>query len=410
MPQGGNMAAFGYVVLDAAGKESKGSIEADNIEAARLELKKQGNIIVDIKKQGMFTKDVNIKIGGYPKPRDLSVFCRQFVSMSKAGVTIVESLRMLSEQTENERLREAADGVRVSVEKGETLARSLALYPKIFPELFINMVSAGEASGSLDVALERMSVHFEKASKTKALVKKAMIYPIVVVCVAIAVIIVMLTVVIPNYVNMFAELGTDLPAITKMVQKMSDALINYWMIIVPAVIAIAVSIKTFAGTDTGKHIFHKIQIKAPALGNLTTKQASSQVARTLSTLLAAGVPLVEAVEIVASTMDNVYYREAMVDCKKEIIVGQPLSRPMQQCGLFPPMVYHMVRIGEETGNTEEMLSKLADYYDDEVEVAVQSFMAALEPLIIVVLAVIVLVLVGACMAPMLSMYQAMENL
>lgn len=404
------MAAFGYVVLDATGKEIKGSIEADNLEAARQELKKQGNVIVDIKAQGLFTKDFNVKIGGWPKPRDLSVWCHQFVSMSKAGVTIVESMRMLSEQTENDRLREATEGVRVSVEKGETLARSLALYPKIFPDILVNMVSAGEASGSLDTALERMSVHFEKANKTKALVKKAMIYPLVVVVVAIAVVIVMLTVVIPNYTKMFSELGTDLPAITKAVQKLSDLLIQRWMIIVPAVVAIAVAVKTFAGTDQGKHFFDKIKIKAPMLGTLSIKQAASQMSRTMSTLMAAGVPLVEAVDIVSNTMDNVYYKEALQDAKKEIIIGQPLSRPLQQCGLFPPMVYHMVRIGEETGNTEEMLGTLADYYDEEVEVAVASFMAALEPLIIVVLAVIVLVLVGACMAPMLSMYQAMESL
>lgn len=404
------MAAFGYVVLEASGKEVKGSIEADTIEQARQELKKQGKIIVDLKAQNMFNKDINLQIGGWPKPRDLSVWCRQFVSMSKAGVTIIESLRMLSEQTENDRLREATEGVRVSVEKGDTLARSLEEFPKIFPELLVNMVAAGEASGSLEVALERMAVHFEKASKTKALVKKAMIYPIVVIIVAIAVIVVMLTVVIPNYTKMFADLGTDLPAITKMVQKLSDLLIQYWMIIVPAIIAVFVLVKTYAATDSGKHFFHKIQIKAPLISNLIIKQNAAAMARTMSTLLAAGVPLIECVEIVATTLDNVYYREAMEDCKREVIVGQPLSRPLQQCGLYPPMVFHMVRIGEETGNTEEMLTTLADYYDEEVEVAVQSFMAALEPLIIVVLAVIVLVLVGACMAPMLSMYQAMDNL
>lgn len=404
------MASFGYVVMDGAGKESKGSIEADSIELARQELKKQGNTILDIKEQSILNKDINIKIGGWPKPRDLSVWCRQFVSMSKAGVTIIESLKMLSEQTENERLREASTKVRVSVEKGETLANSLAEHPKVFPSLLVNMVAAGEASGSLDVALERMSTHFEKASKTKALVKKAMIYPVVVICVAIAVVIVMLTVVIPNYTKMFADLGTDLPAITKAVQKLSDILIDKWMIIVPVLVIIVLCVKAFANTDQGRHFFHKLQISLPLIKTLIIKQSAAGLSRTMSTLLAAGVPLVEAVEIVVSTMDNVYYKEAMQNAKMEIMIGQPLSRPLEQCGLFPPMVYHMVRIGEETGNTEEMLSKLADYYDDEVEVAVQSFMAALEPLIIVVLAVIVLVLVGACMAPMLSMYQAMDNL
>ncbi|MBE5884214.1 MAG: type II secretion system F family protein [Lachnospiraceae bacterium] len=404
------MAAFGYEALDSAGKNVKGSIEADSIEQARQELKRQGLVVLDITKQSLFTKDLNFKIGGYPTPRDLSVFCRQFVSMSKAGVTLVDTLKMLSEQTENERLQEATEGVRVSVEKGETLAHSLEAYPKIFPELLVKMVAAGEASGSLEVALERMAIHFEKSAKTKALVKKAMIYPIAVCCVAIGVVIVMLTVVIPNYTDMFADMGTELPAITKAVAACSDFIITKWFILLPIIIVIAVLLKMFAQTDQGIHFFHKMQLSIPMFRNLIMKQASSQVARTMCTLLAAGVPLVEAVNIVSETMDNVYYKEALQNCKNEIIIGQPFSRPLQECGLFPPMVYHMTRIGEETGNTEEMLSTLADYYDEEVEVAVQAFMAALEPMIIIVLAGVVLVLVGACMAPMLTMYQALDQL
>lgn len=404
------MAAYGYEALDRAGKTVKGSIDADNIDKAKSELKQQGFTLLNIKEQSLLTRDINIEIGGYPKPRDLSVFCRQFVSMTRAGVSILEALKMLSEQTENKQLKKAVEGVRVSVEKGETLARSIKEYPKVFPELMVNMVAAGESSGSIDIAMERMAVQFEKANKTRALVKKAMMYPIIVCFVAIAVVIVMLVVVIPNYADMFKELGTDLPGITKAVQAASNFIINYWYILVPVIIAIAIAMQMFAKTDMGKHVFHGIQLKVPALKNLKTKQASSQMARTMSTLLAAGVPLIEAVEIVGNTMDNVYFREAMDTCKNEIIIGQPLSRPLEEAGLFPPMVYHMVRIGEESGNTEEMLNKLADYYDEEVEMAVQTLMAAMEPLIIVVLAVIVGVLIAACMAPMLTMYNAMENL
>lgn len=404
------MAAYGYEALDRAGKTIKGSIDADTIDKAKSELKQQGYTLLSIKEQSLLTRDLNIEIGGYPKPRDLSVFCRQFVSMTRAGVSILEALKMLSEQTENKQLKKAVEGVRVSVEKGETLARSLKEYPKVFPELMVNMVAAGESSGSIDVALERMAVQFEKANKTRALVKKAMMYPIIVCLVAIAVVIVMLVVVIPNYATMFSELGTDLPGITKAVQAASNFIIGYWYILIPVIIVVAILLKMFSQTDMGKHVFHGLQLKIPALKNLKTKQASSQMARTMSTLLAAGVPLIEAVEIVGNTMDNVYFREAMDTCKNEIIIGQPLSRPLEEVGLFPPMVYHMVRIGEESGNTEEMLNKLADYYDEEVEMAVQTLMAAMEPLIIVVLAVIVGVLVAACMAPMLSMYGAMENL
>ena len=402
------MAAYGYEALNSAGKEIKGSVEADNIEAARQVLKKQGIQVISIKPQSALTKDINIKVGGYPKPRDMSVFCRQFVSMTKAGVTISEALKMLTEQTENDRLREAAEGVRVSVEKGETLASSLAMYPKIFPSLMVHMVEAGEASGSLDVALERMATQFEKSAKTSAMVKKAMIYPVAVCIVALAVVVVMLVVIIPTYAPLFESLGTDLPALTKAVQAASNFIITKWFILVPAIIAIVVLIKMFAETDTGIHFFDKLKLSIPAYKNLEVKTASAQMARTLSTLMAAGVPLVDAVEIVSNVMPNVYFKEALQDCKNEIIIGQPLSKPLEQCGLFPPMVYHMTRIGEETGATEEMLAKQADYYEEEVEAAVASFMAAMEPVIIIVLAAIVLVLVGACLMPMMTMYETLN--
>ncbi|MCH5271240.1 MAG: type II secretion system F family protein [Lachnospiraceae bacterium] len=404
------MASYGYEAIDKAGKIVKGSVEADNEEKAKFEVKQQGLTLLELKTQSVFTKDLNIEIGGYPKPRDLSVFCRQFVAMTKAGVSILEALKMLSEQTENKQLQMATEGVRVSVEKGETLAHALSEYPKVFPDLLINMVAAGESSGSLDVALERMAVQFEKSSKTQALVKKAMIYPAALCVVMVGVVIVMLTVVIPNYVNMFADLGTDLPGLTKAVMAASDFIIGKWFILVPVIIVIVVAIRSFAKTDSGKHVFHGLKLKLPAFKNLEVKSASAMMSRTLSTLLAAGVPLIEAVDIVSNTMQNVYFKEALDNCKNEIVIGQPLSRPLEECGLFPPMVYHMTRIGEEAGNTEEMLTKLADYYDEEVEMAVQSLMAAMEPMIIVVMAGVVGVLIGACMAPMLSMYQALDNL
>lgn len=404
------MAAFGYEALLPNGKVSKGSITADNVELARQELKRQGMVVLKVTPQTALTKDLNLKIGGKPKPRDLGVFCRQFVGMSRAGVTLVDTLKMLCEQTENDKLREALEGVKTSVEKGETLADSMKAYPKIFSELFINMVAAGEASGSLDVALERMSEHFEKSAKTGAMVKKAMIYPIAVCVIAIAVVIVMLVVVIPNYTSMFESLDAELPGITKAVAAASDFVIKKWIILVVVVVAAVAGIGTFASTDKGRHFFHKIQLKMPLFSTLVVKQASSQMARTMSTLMAAGVPLIESVAIVGKIMANVYYKEALDVCKNEVVIGQPLSKPLEDSGLFPPMVYHMVRIGEETGNTESMLSKMADYYDEEVEAAVASLMAAMEPMIIVVLAGICIVLIGACMAPMLTMYSALDNL
>ncbi len=404
------MATWGYVAVDKSGKEIKGSRDAESKEQAARELKNQGLIVLELSEQNLLTRDISFDFGGKPTPRDLAVFCRQFASITRAGVTIIQTLNMLAEQTENVKLQKALQAVRADVEKGESFADSLAQHPKVFPDLLVQMAKAGEASGSLETAMERMAIQFEKSAKTQALVKKAMIYPIVVALVAVAVVIVMLVFVIPRYMDMFEELGTELPGITKMVVAMSNFIQNNWYIIIPVVIVVVFVFKTWSKTYSGKHILGKLALKVPAIKNLVVKSASSQMARTLSTLLTAGVPLVEAVDIVADTMGNIWFKEALKEAVEQIMIGVPMSQPLQTCGLFPPMVYHMVRIGEEAGSTEDMLNKLADYYEEEVEMAVQSLMAAMEPMIIIVLAGVVGVLIGAVMAPMVSMYAALDNL
>lgn len=403
------MAVYGYEAIDKTGKASKGSIDADSLNAARSELKRQNLTVVNIAEQNALTRDINIDIGGKPTARDLSVFCRQFVSMTRAGVSILEAMKMLCEQTENKRLQKALEVVRVSMEKGEPLAESLAKEPKIFPGIMVNMVAAGEASGSLDTSLDRVATQLERRSKTQALVKKAMVYPIVLMVVAIAVVIVMLVFVIPQYSTMFESLDTELPAITQAVLTASDFIKAKWYLLIAGVLALVFGIKGFAGTDLGKHVFGKIAISLPGVKELTVKSAAASMARTMSTLMAAGVPMVEAVEIVANTMTNIWFKEALLDAKEQIGLGVPFSQPLEDCGLFPPMAYHMVRIGEESGSVEDMLDKLAEYYEEEVEMAVQSLMAMMEPLIIVVLAAIVSVLIASVLAPMMKMYEALDN-
>lgn len=404
------MAIYGYIAIDKAGKEIKGSMDADSDEKAGDTLRGQGLIPIELKEQNLLTKDFNIEIGGKPTARDLSVFCRQFVSMTRAGVSILEALKLLRDQTEHKGLARAIRDVQANVEKGEPLAASLKEFPRIFPNLMITTIAAGESSGSLDIAFDRMATHFEKAAKTKALVKKAMIYPAVIAVVAVGVVIVMLTFVIPNYTSMFEDMNMELPALTKAVVAASHALIQYWYLFLGGIIALITGVGYFMKTDTGELLFGKLALKIPIFSNLAVKSASSQLARTLSTLLAAGVPLVEAVEITGNTMENVLFKTAMMDAKDQIIRGVPLSTPLEECGLFPPMVYHMIRIGEEAGSTEDMLEKLADYYDEEVEMATQALMAAMEPAIIIVMAAIVCVLIGAVMAPMLQMYTGLDNL
>lgn len=405
------MPSFSYTVIDKSGKQKTASAEADSMDKLTGQLKSEGYTVINISEQNAFNKDISIGGAGgkKPGPRDFSIWCRQFESMLVAGVTVIEGLNMLAAQTENKRLRDATKNVQVSVEKGETLANSMKA-EGVFPDLLINMTKAGEASGSLEISFNRMATQFEKDSKTQAMVKKAMVYPIVVVIVAIVVVCVMLIVVIPNYVSMFADMGTELPAITKMVQHMSDFLISKWYIVIAVGAAIVFAVGAFAKTNFGIHLIAKATLKLPVISDFTVKSATAMFARTLSTLLAAGISLVDAVDIVADTMPNALIREAMKDCKEQVMQGVPLSQPLETCGLFPPMVYQMTKIGEESGDVESLLTKLADYYEEEVEMATQALMAAMEPMIIIVLAVVVGFLVGACMAPMLTMYQALDNL
>ncbi len=404
------MADFSYEAISANGKEVKGTIVAENPDSARAQLKNQGLVVTSVKEQGLLDKEISIGPKKRITPRELAVFCRQFVSMSKAGVTIIECLSLLREQTENPRLAQAIRDVQTSVEKGETLAYGLESQPDVFPSLMCTTIAAGEASGSLEVSLERMADQFEKSAKTQAMVKKAMIYPIVVALVALGVVILMLVKVIPSYTDMFDDLGTELPKITQMVVAASDFIIAYWFIIFPVVIGIVLGLKAWFKTDSGQLAWSTFQLKVPAIKNLVIKSACSSLARTLSTLLAAGVGLTDAVGIVSDTMTNVLIRDALRFSRDEVMKGVPLSEPIEDSGLFPPMLYHMMRIGEEAGNSEEMLTKLADYYDEEVEMATQSLMALMEPAIILVLAGVVGVLIGAIMAPMLAMYKAMDNL
>ncbi len=406
------MATYKYSAVDKSGKMITGTIEADNEQRAAEQLKKEGKMPTEIKEQGIMDKDINMADLFKKKipVRDMSIFCRQFVSMHRAGVTILETMRMLTEQTENERLKEGLQEVYLGVQKGESLAASMAKCPDVFPKLLIHMVSAGEASGSLDVAFERMAVQFEKSAKIQGLIKKTMVYPIMVLIVAVVVVIVMLTYIVPTFMDMFKDMEIDMPAITLAVVAASDWLKANWILALVIVIVLFFAIRWFVRTETGEIFVAKMAIKIPIFADLTVKQNAAKFARNLSTMLAAGISMPDAVEIVSETMSNKYFTTAMKDARGDVMQGIPLSQPIERCGLFPPMVYHMVRIGEETGNIEQMLDTLAEYYEEEVEVATESLMAALEPLMIIGLAAICMVIIGAVLAPMASMYTGLDNL
>ncbi len=404
------MESFSYKAVSAAGKDVKGSVEAESREEAARKIKEQGLVPVSIGKQGALDKDVNIPIfkGKKIPARDMSVFCRQFASILKAGVSVINALEMLAEQTENKKLKEAIVQTQSNVEKGESLSDSMKLNDA-FPSILIDMVRAGEASGSLENSLTRMAIQFEKDAKLKGIVKKAMMYPIVLLCVMIGVIIVMLTFVIPSFMTMFEDLDSELPVTTRAILAMSDSLKNYWYIYILVIVGIVVGIQMYKHTDDGRHNLDKLKLKIPVFGLLQTKTACASFARTMSTLLQAGMPMIDALEISSSTMKNVLFYDGLQKVKNGVSLGLPLSNQLKATGLFPPMVVHMVGIGEETGNVEEMLTNSATYYEEEVEVQTQTLTSLMEPIIIVLMALVVVMLIMAIYQPMIQLYNTLGN-
>jgi type IV pilus assembly protein PilC len=403
------LAGYSYVVIDANGKEKKGKMEAPDQERVFHSLRAEGFYPVSIKEMGFLNKDIQISFGSPVKPRDLCVFTRQFNSILSAGVPIVKALLMLGEQTQNKKLKKAIQNTQLMVEKGERLADAMRNQGKIFPPILINMVEAGETSGSLEIALERMAVHFEKEARLRALMKKSMIYPMMLGGISLGVIILMLAIVIPNYMKMFNDMDLKMPAVTLAIMSASKFIITKWYLLLGILMLLILCVTAFKRTTVGETFFAKAALKIPIFGPLNVKTSCARFTRTLSTLIAAGIPLIEAIDITSRTMDNVVVKRALMESKEEVARGVPLSAPLISSGLFPPMVYHMIKIGEETGNLEKMLTTVADYYDEEVEVATQTLAAAMDPLIIIILAIVVGGLVMAIMQPMFSMYDQLDS-
>lgn len=401
------MAVFNYKVVDKNGKNKKGTIEAPNRDGAEKKLKADGYAIMSLTEQnspfsgGLIKKKV--------KSKDLAVFCKQFSAVIRAGVTIISALELMGDQIENKTLQRAVMDAKTYVEKGGTLADALRVNSEVFPPIMINMVAAGELSGNLEVCLDRLTEHFEKDNALSAKIKGAMTYPIVVFIVMIIVVIVVMVMVIPNFSSMFEEMGTQLPLATRIMVAASNFIIHKWWLLIIIVAAIVVGCKAFKRSSVGEQLFANMAIKMPIFGNLTIKSACSRFARTMSTLMASGISMIDAVEQVAKMMDNKIIRDGLLDAKTQVAKGIPLSKPLKDMEMLPPMLSAMTKIGEETGDIEEMLSKVADYYDEEVEEATNKLTAAMEPLIMVVLACIVGMIVAAVYGPIMSMYSALDQ-
>ena len=403
------MPGFNYTAIDRNGKRVRSSLDASSIETAKSSLRGAGYTILDIKEQNTLNRDIEIPFLGKPKAKDMAVFCRQFVSILRAGVSVASVLSMLGQQTGNKKLRAAIREMQADVEKGESLATSMRRHPKIFPAILVNMVAAGESSGNLEESFRQMELYFDRSKRTKSKVTSAMIYPCVLIVVMIVVLIVMMTKIIPNFLKTFEDMDADLPKITLGVMAVCEWFKVWWWVPLLVLAALIVGGVLFHRTDKGKHFFGWLARKTPVVGNLTVKTACATFCRTMEVLIGSGLTLTDSMDLAASNMGNIYYLEAIRDARGMVAEGTPLRESLVRTGIFPPMVSNLVGVGEETGDLQSMMGKVADYYDEEVDEATKKLLNLMEPAIIIVMAVFVVIIVLAIYLPMINMTKAFDK-
>ncbi len=342
------------------------------------------------------------------KHKDLAVFARQFHTMLNAGVTIIQCLDILRRQTENKKFANVIDDIYENVQKGETLSEALKRHSQVFPEIFIYMIEAGEASGTLEEIMGRIAVNFEKDIVVQNKIKTAMVYPTALIIITVLVVIFLLTSIFPMFVGMFTGSGMELPGPTRFLLGLSDAIKTYWYIILIATAASIYIVRRFLGTKEGRLTFDNLKLTLPVLKTMLIKIYTSRFTRTLSTLLVSGISLLQAMEIVSKVIGNSVVEKAINDVKDELRQGHDLAGPIKRMELFPPMVDSMIKIGEESGTLDSILDRTADYYDEEVEAAIKKMTSMLEPLLIVVMAVIIGFIVIAMVIPMFDMLNTLQ--
>ena len=403
------MPGFNYTAINRNGKRVRSSLDASSIETAKSSLRGAGYTILDIKEQTTLNRDIEIPFLGKPKAKDMAVFCRQFVSILRAGVSVASVLSMLGQQTGNKKLRAAIREMQADVEKGESLATSMRRHPKIFPAILVNMVAAGESSGNLEESFRQMELYFDRSKRTKSKVTSAMIYPCVLIVVMIVVLIVMMTKIIPNFLKTFEDMDAELPKLTQGVMAVCEWFESWWWVPLLVLAALIVGGVLFHRTDKGKHFFGWLARKTPVVGNLTVKTACATFCRTMEVLIGSGLTLTDSMDLAASNMGNIYYLEAIRDARGMVAEGTPLRESLVRTGIFPPMVSNLVGVGEETGDLQSMMGKVADYYDEEVDEATKKLLNLMEPAIIIFMAIFVVIIVLAIYLPMINMTKAFDK-
>ncbi len=392
------MPVFQYKYATKIGSQ-KAEIEAESIEAARTILSRQHVKFISIKKK---PKDI-VLFGGGPTNKDLVIFTRQFATMIAAGLPLVQCLNILGGSTDNKIFGKIIMEVKQKIESGETFADALRKHPKVFDELFTNMIEAGEVGGILDKILIRLADYMEKAMVLKGKIKSAMVYPAIIVTVAVAVIIFLLIFVIPMFGQMFSDFGQELPWPTQVVLSASNFVITYWYAVFLLPAALIGAFIYLRKTEKGKIVTDKIFIRLPVLGTLIQKVAVAKFTRTMGTLISSGVPIIEGLNITAKTSGQKVIEGAVLNIIDDIKQGKGLSDPLKEQGVFPPMVVQMIEVGEQTGALDAMMNKIADFYDQEVDTAVEGLTSMLEPMLMVFLGIVVGFVVVAMYMPIFKM-------
>lgn len=378
-----------------------GVLVAENKEAVRTRLRRQQIVVTQVREQG---KEISFPLlrGGVSQ-KELAIFTRQFSVMIDAGLPLVQCLEILGTQADNKVFQKTLIQVRQDVESGSTLADSMRKHPRVFDDLFCNMIAAGEAGGILDTILQRLANYIEKAVKLRRAVRSAMIYPVAVISIAALVVTIILWKVIPTFAALFAGLGAELPLPTRVVIALSNFVGRYLPLLVVLFFAALYALKKYHDTYKGRRVIDGLLLKIPIIGIVLRKIAVARFCRTLATLVSSGVPILEALEITAKTSGNAIVEDAIMATRKSIEEGKTISEPLKDTDVFPPMVVHMIAVGEQTGALDAMLSKIADFYEDEVDAAVENMLTLLEPVMILFLGIVIGGIVISMYLPMFSL-------
>ncbi len=397
------MATFVYKGKTSAGGFKKGEIQAGNLAQATAALRRQSIIPVSVtEKKGIIATLNSINVPGMSRKittKDLAIFSRQFATMIDAGLPLVQCLEILSSQHDNPEFKKVLQEVKTSVEGGSTFADALGKHPKVFDSLFVNLVNAGEVGGILDTILNRLAIFLEKNEQLKNKIKGALTYPVVVIIIASLVVTGLLLFVVPIFEEMFADFGQALPAPTQVVVGLSKFLQNYWFVLIGAIVGAGVFIKLSYRTEKGRYTFDRLLLRAPVFGDLLRKTATARFTRTLGTMISSGVPILEALDIVSRTAGNSVVEGAIMSSRQSLSQGKTLAEPLMECKVFPGMVTQMIAVGETTGALDAMLSKIADFYEQEVDTAVAAMTSLIEPLLMAFLGIVVGGLVIALYLP-----------